>query len=355
MQRYVGLDAHSKNSVYVIQDAEGQVVGRGTVPTTADGFKDMRDRLELRSGTPVALESGAVAFVVADYLNDLGLRPIVVDAREVRVKASRPRQKSDFRDARELCEGVRRGMYRAIVSVPPREIRTLRETLSRRRHFVRVRTAQVNAAKWLLRSNGKGALARSLQLESGWNTLIAALSDAPALQAFVRQHQAVWRCAGEQVTLLDLEIRRLGRTWKKELTLLETAPGVGTIVGSTALAVLFDPHRFPSAKHAASYAGLVPTTDQSGDREHYGHITKRGSSELRAMLCEAAQHARRTNHPLHPYFAKVWVRRGYRMAVVAVAHRLCRILFAMLRDGTPFRPDNAGIERSVPTYRLRRA
>ena len=61
----------------------------------------------------------------------------VIDAHEVRVKAHRPPQKSDRRDAFELCEGLRRGIYRAIVHVPPARIGALRETLSRRRHFVR--------------------------------------------------------------------------------------------------------------------------------------------------------------------------------------------------------------------------
>jgi len=341
MQQYVGLDAHSKNSVFVIQNEEGKILGQGRVPTSVSGFREMRDLNQLTPDTPVALESGPVAFLVVDYLTELSLRPVVIDAREVRVKASRPRQKSDRRDARELCEGLRRGIYRAIVSVPPKEIRAMRDAISRRRHFVKMRTGQVNAVKWLLRSKGKGILARSLRAEVGWTRLISAISDAPALQAHVRQHHALWCCAKDQVALLEDEIRELGRPWQKELDLLDTVPGVGTLVASTALAVFFDAHRFPSAKHAASYVGIVPSTNQSGDRDHSGHIIKRGSREMRAMLCEAAQHAQRKTHPFHSYFIRVRFRRGYRMAVVAVAHRLCRILFAILRDGVPFNPQAA--------------
>ena len=62
---------------------------------------------------------------------------------------------------------------------------------------------------------------------------------------------------------------------------LETVPGVGPIVALTAIAVFADVSRFGSAKHAASYSGLVPSTFQSGDRDCHGHITKRGSAELR--------------------------------------------------------------------------
>lgn len=359
MERYVGLDVHSKNSVFVIQDLEGRVVGEGKVPTDRDGFRQMQVRYGLTAGTGVALESGTVAFFVADCLQELRLRPVVIDAREVRVKASRPLQKSDRRDALELCEGLRRGIYRSIVSVPPAPIRELRETLGRRRHFVNTKTAQVNAVKRLLRSAGQGKRGRSLQGTAGWQALLEALSDAPRLQVWARQHFAVWQVAHQQVRVLEADIQELTRSWEAELSRLQTVPGVGTIVASTTLAVFFDADRFPSAKHAASYAGLVPSTNQSGDREHYGHITRRGSSELRAMLCEAAHHARRPDHPLNPYFSRLCARHGYRMAIVAVAHRLCRILFAMLRDGTTFTAEKAGVEAgsfktvSVRKYRVR--
>jgi hypothetical protein len=128
---------------------------------------------------------------------------------------------------------------------------------------------------------------------------------------------------------------------------LETVPGVGPIVALTAIAVFAEVSRFERAKHAASYAGLVPSTFQSGEREAHGHITKRGSAELRAMLCEAAHHARRPTHPLHPHFARVCARRGYKTAVVAVAHRLCRILFAMLRDRADVSVTRVGSKRAT--------
>jgi transposase len=74
----------------------------------------------LLSGTPVALETGTLAFFVSDELTGAGLAPQVIDAHEVRLKATRPRQKSDRRDAFELCEGLRREAYRTRVYVPPR-------------------------------------------------------------------------------------------------------------------------------------------------------------------------------------------------------------------------------------------
>lgn len=345
MARYVGLDAHSKHCVYVIQDEHGKVVGEGRVPTTIEGLLLMRTRYELAASTPVALESGTMAFFVARRLTRLGLAPVVVDAHEVRAKALRPNQKSDRRDALELCEGLRRGTYRSVIHVPPEPIERLRETLGRRRHFVRIKTMQVNAVKRLLRSAGLPLLSRSLQAATGWEKLLAELAIDPALHAFCSAHHEVWRCAQDQIVVLEQSLREQLSPFQRDFDRLQTVPGIGAIVAATVLAVFSDIRRFPTAKHAASYAGLVASTFDSGERVQHGHITRRGSSELRSMLCEAAHHAGRKTSPLHPYFSSLCARRGYKMAIVAVAHRLCRIVYSMLRHGTDFDLNKLAVEQ----------
>jgi transposase len=104
---YVGLDVHSKQSTFVIEDAEGTVVAQGEVPTTRPAFERLCAAHHLPARAGVALETGTVAFFVARQVAALGLAPVVVDAHEVRLKAHRPNQKSDRRDAFERCEGLR--------------------------------------------------------------------------------------------------------------------------------------------------------------------------------------------------------------------------------------------------------
>jgi len=359
---YVGLDAHSKQCVFVIQDGEGKVVARGSVPTTPAGLAELCERHHVPAGTRVALESGTVAFYVARQLCHLGLVPVIVDAHEVRLKAHRPFQKSDRRDALEICDGLRGGIYRSIVHVPPEPIALLRSSLSRRRHFVRLQTAEVSAVKRLLRGAGLGSLAhRSLGTEAGWERLRASLHEEPSLCTLVELHQAAWNCARQQVAVLESLLDVQSQPFTEQVDRLKGVPGVGPIVALTAIAVFSDPQRFRNAKHAASYTGLVPTTYQSGDHDAHGHITRRGSQELRSMLCEAAHHARNPNHPLNPYFRSLCARHGHKMAVVAVAHRLCRILWSMLRHGRPFEVERLGVEAgpfektSVWQYRCRPA
>ena len=122
----------------------------------------------------------------------------MIDAREVRLKAQRPTQKSDRRDAYELCDGCGEGSIARIVHVPPRPVARVRETLARRRHFVRLETAQVNAVKRFLRGAGLGHLSRSLGTEVGWAKLLAALAGHEELRDYVALHHAVWGCARAQ-------------------------------------------------------------------------------------------------------------------------------------------------------------
>jgi transposase len=205
---YVGLDVHSKQTSFVIEDKGGRVIAQGEIPTTPEGLSQLQTTYHFGRGTQVALETGTVAFFVARPLGRLGLDPIVVDAHEVRIKAHRPNQKSDARDALELCEGLRRGIYRSIVHVPGQEISRLRDTLSRRRHFVRLQAAQVGAVKALLRAAGLGRLSRSLGSEAGWARVLAAVVEHEELRTYVEQHRSLWRCAREQISALDASLAR---------------------------------------------------------------------------------------------------------------------------------------------------
>jgi len=132
------------------------------VPTTAKGFCHPVETLQARKGTKIGLETGVQAMWVSRLLSGLGMQPVVIGAREVRQKARRMGQKSDRGDAFEICDRQGRGIYTSIVYVPAPEVERLRRILSRRRHFVKVGTMQVNTAKFVLRSVTLGREATTL-------------------------------------------------------------------------------------------------------------------------------------------------------------------------------------------------
>jgi transposase len=126
---------------------------------------------------------------------------------------------------------------------------------------------------------------------------------------------------------------------------LMSIPGVGLVTAATYVATLGTVDRFPSSNHVVSYLGLAPSMYDSGDVERHGHITKAGSSQLRALLCEVAQQAARSTHPLNPYFRRLAARSGYKKAAIAIAQRLARIMYRMWRNGERFDVAKLNIER----------
>jgi transposase len=352
MEMYIGMDVHCKSTVFVAQDKDGKVTAQGRVPTTLEGFIRMLDETGAPPGTQIGMETGNQAWWVSRVLSSLGMSPVVIDAREVRAKARRINQKSDKRDAFEICDGLRRGIYTCIVYVPPDEIQRLRVILSRRRHFVSLCTSQVNAAKFLLRSEGLTHCAGKLNTWQAWERLLSK-PEVAALRPYLMMHAEVWKVAKQQVEALEKELKEALKPFSREVEILTTVPGVGLITAATFIATIGDPRRFPSSGHVVSYIGLAPATYNSGEKERYGHITKRGSAELRAMLCEAAHHASNPKHPLNPYFVRALSKGGYKKAVVAVAQRLARILYQMHKKGEVFDEAKLNVVR-VNELRTRR-
>lgn len=341
---YGGLDVHSKQTVYVLQDEAGQVLAEGAVRTERVSLEEWLRRHALADCAVVCLESGGQAAFVCDVLRAGRVQAVVVDAAEVRRKARRRGQKTDRRDAFELCDGLRRDQWQARIYIPPAPIRALRQILSRRRHFVRLSTQQINAAKYLLRREARLVTERvSLTTAAGWARLLAQPTVAE-LRAHLQLHAQTWELAQAQIAFLEAELAQAVAPVQAVVAQLQTVPGIGPVTAATYVAVLGDPTRFPDSNHVVSYLGLAPTMWDSGETERHGRITKAGSSPLRALLCEVAQHASRPVHPLHPYFVRVAARHGYKKAAIAIAQRLARILYRLWRDGTPFDPGRLNVE-----------
>lgn len=343
MTIYIGLDVHSKLTVFVAQNEEGRVIAQGEVPTTLAGIDHLLASIGAPADTAVALESGTQALWLARLLAERAMRPVVVNAREVRAKARNKRQKTDRRDAFEICDGLRRDQWVSIVWLPPAPVEQLRQILSRRRHFVRVATAQTNAAKFLLRRRGQSGLARCLTTDAAWHALVARPELADTAD-HLGLHFTLWRQAKATVAKLDTELAAAAQPLEATMELLQTMPGVGPIVAATFIATLGEPGRFADAARVVGYIGLAVSTYDSGDTQRHGSITKSGSPALRAVLCEAAHHAARPTHPLYPYFARLAARKGVKPAVIAVAQRMARILWQMWRQNKTFDAGQLNVE-----------
>ena len=142
-------------------------------------------------------------------------------------------------------------------------------------------------------------------------------------------------------SLAELERRILDvvqRDFELPWTLLQTLPGTGPLAAAALLAEVGDDmEAFDTARRLSSWAGLCPGNHESAGKSKGGKRRK-GNVYLRRILCEVAHAAARTRGvQCGPYKQGLAIRHGTGRAVVATAHKILRIAFAMLRDGQPYR------------------
>lgn len=160
-------------------------------------------------------------------------------------------------------------------------------------------------------------------------------SDALALQIRLMIEQLDF--LESQMKSLDDEIARiLDETPGRWLT---TIPGVGPTLAAQITGEIGNPHRFSSARKLVAYAGMDATVRQSGESEEAGHMSKRGSAQLRYALVRAADGVRR----LDPYFRDYYEKKigegaHYFRAVSGVARKLSGVVLALMREERAYEP-----------------
>jgi transposase len=331
---YGAIDLHKKKSEIRIVDEPGGVVFERRVATTQEA---LRDALEGRPRLRILIESGTESEWVAQWIESLGHEVIVADPNFLPMYGQRSRKvKTDRRDVAALAEACRTGTYRPAHRVSA-ATRDLRRTLQVRRQLVRTRSQLICHIRAMLRQEG-------LRLPGGAAEAVLARLSRVTLSTTLDAILAPWRTViatvNAQLADLDAAVHERARQDRAAQDLM-SAPGVGPVVALSFVATLDTPARFGGdAGRASAFIGLVPAEDSSGERRHRGHITKTGPRELRALLVQASWVVWRSRSaaagPLRRWAQAIADRRGRRIAIVALARRLSRILYALWRDQTTF-------------------
>ncbi|MHB1902066.1 MAG: IS110 family RNA-guided transposase [Cuniculiplasma sp.] len=123
---------------------------------------------------------------------------------------------------------------------------------------------------------------------------------------------------------------------KKEIKLLMTIPGINIYSATGVYSEIGDIGRFPNVDKFASYCGMVPIVEQSGEVTHYGKITKNGPSLLRFFLVLAAHTLIKMCPEYRKKYLRIMKRRNKYVAIVAVARSLSTAIYSMLKNGREF-------------------
>jgi len=336
--RFVGLDVHKREITYCILDAAGAMVSQGKFELD----RQTLDEFARRTLTPcdhVALESTTNCWAVAEIVQPHVARTVVSNPMATKAIAH-SKIKTDKVDAHVLAQLLRCDFLPEVWR--PDEATQLRRQLSgRRASLVQQRTQLRNrihsvlamrlitppggSSSSLFSSNGRAWLERLSEADLDGDGLAMIQSDLRLLDALQ-----------EEIDRFDQRLAELAYE-DQRVKLLMTMPGVSVVVAQALVSAFGDIERFASADKAASYLGLVPSTKQSAQTCHHGPITKRGNSNARWMLVQAAQHMHRQNGPLGHFFRRLKKRKNHNVAVVATARKMAMIAWHMLRANEPYR------------------
>jgi len=285
----------------------------------------------------ILIEATSMSEWVARLFESLGGWDVVVACPNYApMYAERTRRvKTDRRDAEALMWACVKGNYRPVHRLSD-EARLLRMTVKVRKGLVRARGKAAVQAKALLVPHG-------IQLETGrpcyFPERLLAADLSPALRYELAPLVDLVTHLNDPISRTEERLKEIAKQ-DPCARRLATVPGVGPVTAACWIASLDTPERFANGEQAVAYLGLVPSEWSSSEMRRQGRITKVGPSDLRELLVEGAWHV--LNHPtpdaasLRAWALRIATRRGRNKAVVALARRMARILFAIWRDGTSY-------------------
>ncbi len=276
----------------------------------------------------VGMEASGHARWFERLLAELQFELWIGDAAEICTKRVR-KQKTDRQDAQLILRLLLEDRFPKIW-VPSCENRDLRHLLWHRHRMVQARTRIMNQLQAVALNEGlrcKKRLWRESgreQLESFRLAPWASRRRQDLLELLDRLNPMIT----ELTQAIEQEVEKC-----PEAQRLRTHPGVGVLTALAFVLIIGRAERFQCGKQIASYLGLVPLEDSSGKRRRLGHITKQGSSMLRFLLVEAAQVTARSIPEWRSRYFHLMMRRGRKIAKVAMARRLAIRLYWMWRKG----------------------
>ncbi len=362
-----GIDPHKKRFTSVILNFRNErIVDTRTFDNDRYGYSEFVEWLSEKKCSEVVIEiSNNFWYAIYYELKKQGFAVHAVSPSKV----PRKRKKSDRNDAAWIALMYAKGLVEESY-VPSETIRKLRNLVRMRRMLVNESTSYKNRVQSLLS-------AARLDLKSVFSDVFG-VSGLRVLRALVVAGKAeALRVAPEKkrnklrevldraylkhldretILVLLMELDRVKEAitrvesmiarviesdneLKKQVEILMTIPGVSMVIATTVIAEVGDFKRFSDEKQIGGYSGLVPYLNVSNGKQWGRGITKRGSPYLRHALTEAAGSIVRTKSPksLYIFYYNIMKRRGYKVALVALARKLLVIMHAMMIKGEPYR------------------
>jgi transposase len=324
----IGCDYHPSFQQIAFVDSETGELQERRLQHCEEAEKFYRDLAAQGMKVRVGMEASGHARWFERLLAELQLELWIGDATVIRAKRGR-KPKTDRQDARHILKLMLKDDFPKIW-VPSGENRDLRQLLWHRHRMVQARTRLINQLQAVALNEGLRCK-KKLWREKGRKQL-EAIRLAP--WASRRREDLLQLLDGLNPTIAELT-EAIDQEVEKsaEARRLMTHPGVGPLTSLAFVLIIGRAERFQCGKQIAAYLGLVPLEYSSGERRRLGHITKQGNSLLRFLLVEAAQVTARSLPEWRSKYVHLTMRRGRKIAKVAMARKLAVRMYWMLRKG----------------------
>jgi transposase len=333
MPLYGGMDLHANNSVVVLLNDQDQVIYQKRLP---NHLPTILEPLNLHHGEieGVVVESTYNWYWLVDGLMEAGYCVHLANPAAMQ-QYNGLKYTDDHSDARWLAHLLRLGVLPTGYIYPKAE-RAVRDLLRKRAHLVRQHTANVlSVQNIIVRNTGVRCSVKRLR-ELTKQELEGLLPEVDQVLA-VTSSLAVLDCLSHQIKILEQTVqKRLKHTPSYEQLL--TVDGIGPILAQTITLETGTIGRFPSVGHYASYCRCVNSSKISnGKRKGQGNV-KNGNPYLGWAYMEAAQFALRFNPSVQRFYQRKLAKSNNNAIVArkAVAHKLARACYYIMRDLVPF-------------------
>jgi len=316
---YIGLDVHkTKWSVCIIHQDE--VIEEHTIP---GNYSSLQPILKKYQDFKIfsAYEAGFLGFYLHHYLEKDNIKNIVVSPNKIPTNAGNF-VKTDKRDARKISFSLSKNLITGIF-IPSKELVDLRQILRTREKIIRSKRSVLNRIKMLLHqyeihfSNSgitKKRIEKLKQFDLPENTKYTLLLYFDQLELLIRQAALLEKKAAQLA---------INSEYSNSFKVLNTIPGIGSIISSLLCFEIGSFSRFSSGKKLAAYIGITPREFSSGEHVYKGRITGQGNSLLRSYLIEASWFLIGKDSAMKNYYNRIKQNSGSgKKAIVAVGRKL---------------------------------
>ncbi len=329
--KYSGIDLHSNNCVVLVTDDSDRVLFQRRLPNR---LQEVLDALAPHRGelAGVVVESTYNWYWLVDGLQENGYRVHLANTAAIK-QYDGLKHSGDVSDAAHLAQLLRLGILPTGYILPKAE-RAARDLARKRLQLVRCRTAQVLAVENLFARN-TGARPSSNVVKRFAPEDIERSGFDPDVTLAMQANVGVIRTLNQEIERLE---RRLQErvTLHPEFALLKSAPGIGETLATTIMLETGTVARFAKVGNFSSYCRCVDSTKVSNGKKKGEGNTKNGNKYLAWAFIEAAHFAVRFCPEAKRFYERKKARTNGIVAIKAVAHKLARACFHMLREQKPF-------------------